>query len=250
MKFKQKTPGVKIPKKPALAPREPMAEKIDPAKLEKCRMLLSAGQNAEAAVSLHSSPEDFEIVGAFLKDPNAAIRKEAVRTLGIAAKIGTDISAVLPAIATALSDTDDDVRSGATLALGNAAANRADIRLALPALANALSDTDVNVRWNAAFVLGIAAEKGTDIGIAIHVLAQAISDPNDQVRRSSAYALVRAANNLDHDTRVSLTATILGFVNSPAFRLEAEQNSTKFLDVMGYLGHLIWKIQEAEENAA
>jgi HEAT repeat protein/beta-lactamase regulating signal transducer with metallopeptidase domain len=145
-------------------------------------------------------------ISAAVKDPSAAVRREAVWALG-----EFEDPAAVPALLTMVRDDDVEVRRHTAEALGqlqNLAAldaltvltkdADADVRVeaisalghledqrALPALVAALKDANADVRTHAAESIGSLDELKT----APRALIDALSDPNSDVRRSAAEAL-------------------------------------------------------------
>ena len=96
------------------------------------------GCGAQAPPTVHGKPIEYWL-GA-LHDPDTRVRKKAVESLG---NVGSENSAVIPALIEALDDRDPQVRGAAVLALLKIGPEAGE---AIPALQTTLKDKDVKVR--------------------------------------------------------------------------------------------------------
>jgi HEAT repeat protein len=133
-----------------------------------------ARENAVWALGALGDRKAIPVVGAALRDKEAAVRRRSAWALG-----ALDASEAVTALVGALSDEDAGVRRQAAWALG-AIGDRA----AVDGLMKTLGDSAPEVREQAAWALGAIGDSKATPG-----LAKALKDTDARVRRQAAWAL-------------------------------------------------------------
>lgn len=117
-----------------------------------------------------------------LKDDDGAVRRRAIRILGM---IGSPAKAAVPALIQALKERDPSIRRAAERALGRIGIKN---KTAIPDLMVALKDRDPFVRARAAVLLG---KIGPAAKAAIPALIEVLKDSHDLVRIEAVETLGR-----------------------------------------------------------
>ena len=149
--------------------------------------LSTADYAAEAAMALSvMGPDAYTPLADALTNEDAAVRKEAVRSLGkLQGRASLDPSFVVPALLDALADRDASVRAIATTYLGIIHKNP---DATVPALTEMLKDENPEVRTAAASALG---SFGAAASPAVPALRRAAGDKDENVAREAGLALVK-----------------------------------------------------------
>jgi HEAT repeat protein len=149
--------------------------------------LRTADYAAEAAMALSvMGPDAYTPLTDALTSEDAAVRKEALRSLGkLQGRASLDPSFVVPPLLDALADRDPGVRAIATTYLGII---HKDPDAAVPALTEMLKDEDPEVRTAAATALG---SFGAAANPALPALRRAQGDKDENVAREAGLALVK-----------------------------------------------------------
>lgn len=149
--------------------------------------LTTAPYAAEAALALSvMGPDAYTPLADALTSEDAAVRKEAVRSLGkLQGRASLDPSFVVPALLDALADRDAGVRAIATTYLGII---HKDADAAVPALTEMLKDEDPEVRTAAATALG---SFGAAANPALPALRRAQGDKDENVAREAGLTIVK-----------------------------------------------------------
>lgn len=142
---------------------------------------------AEAALALSlMGPDAYTPLTDALTNENAAVRKEAVRSLGkLHGRASLDPSFVIPALLDSLADRDAGVRAIATTYLGII---HKDPDASVPALTEMLKDEDPEVRTAAASALG---SFGAAANPALPALRRAVGDKDENVAREAGLTIVK-----------------------------------------------------------
>lgn len=149
--------------------------------------LKSPDYAAEAALALSvMGPEAFTPLTDALSNPDAEVRKEAVRSLGkLQERAPLDADQVIPPLLDALADRDPGVRTIAATYLGIIHQHGEDV---VPALVEMLKDESPEVRTAAATALGSFGAAATS---ALPALRRAAGDKNEDVAREAGLSLVK-----------------------------------------------------------
>jgi hypothetical protein len=179
---------------------------------------------------------------------NQDSRKRAVHDICEDARMGSNISMAISALAKALGDEDAYVRSKAAWALSECVRYGADIAEAIPELLRATMDKDVYTRRNVSEALVFSSRKKDEIMLAMPILVNWLED--EEVKKHSTVAkILRRAAEIDLETRVEVLKAIMDFTNSGNFLAKAEENCDYFIEIISILDLLMRRIGEQERKA-
>jgi HEAT repeat protein len=141
----------------------------------------------EAAVALSfMGPAAFGPLRAALTSATAAIRREAVRSLGkLKARAPLDARAITPLLITAMRDEDHSVRTVAATYIGIISEQPTE---SIAALVAGLDDPEIEVRRASATALGACGEEARP---AVAALRKAAGDRDPELAREAGRSLIR-----------------------------------------------------------